>query len=158
MYQVTSNDLFNIFDPPLQCDHHSLISTSTKCKYFLLHPSQVLRPSSHHLPFTLLSTSKPFLAIFTILSHQVMSCVESSIHLYCCLFHFNLASFKYETIPYAIPHVSLFNSYELAFTQYMKIPQQISLCMNYICIVVLCLNQIVYTTTHHFCFHKVPVR
>ena len=74
-------------------------------------------------PSPLLSTSKPFLAIFTISSHQVTSCVESSIYLYCYPFHFNLASSKYKTIPYAIPHVSLINSYELAFTQYMEIPQ-----------------------------------
>ena len=66
-------------------------------------------------PSPLLSTSKPFLAIFTISSHQVISCVESSIHLYCYLFHFNLASFKYETTPYAIPHVSLINSYRACF-------------------------------------------
>ena len=66
-------------------------------------------------PSPLLSTSKPFLAIFTISSPQVISCVESSIHLYCCLFHFNLASFKYETIPYAIPHVSLINFYRACF-------------------------------------------
>ena len=66
-------------------------------------------------PSPLLSTSKPFLAIFTISSHQVTSCVESSNHLYCYLFHFNLASFKYETIPYAIPHVSLINSYRACF-------------------------------------------
>ena len=66
-------------------------------------------------PSPLLSTSKPFLAIFTISSHQVTSCVESSIHLYCCLFHFNLASFKYETIPYAIPHVSFIYSYGACF-------------------------------------------
>ena len=67
-------------------------------------------------PSPLLSTSKPFLAIFTISSHQVTSCVESTIHLYCYLFHFNLASFKYETNPYAIPYVSLISSYKLAFT------------------------------------------
>ena len=66
-------------------------------------------------PSPLLSTSKPFLAIFTISSHQVTSCVESSIHLYYYLFHFKLASFKYETIPYAIPHVSLINSYRACF-------------------------------------------
>ena len=67
-------------------------------------------------PSPLLSTSKPFLAIFTISSHQVTSCVESSIHMYCYLFHFNLASFRYETIPYAIHHVSLTNNHELAIT------------------------------------------
>jgi hypothetical protein len=31
-------------------------------------------------------------------------------------------------------------------------------CMNYICIVVLCLNYIVYITTHHFGFHQLPMR
>ena len=46
---------------------------------------------------------------------QITSCVESSIHLYYYLFHFNLASFKHETIPYAIPHVSLINSYRACF-------------------------------------------
>ena len=66
-------------------------------------------------PSPLLSTSKPFLAIFTISSHQVTSCVESSIHLYCYLFHFNLASFKYETILYAILHVLLINFYRACF-------------------------------------------
>ena len=66
-------------------------------------------------PSPLLSTLKPFLAIFTISSHQVTSCVESSIHLYCYLFHFNLASFKYKTIPYVIPHVSLINFYRACF-------------------------------------------
>ena len=66
-------------------------------------------------PSPSLSTSKPFLAIFTISSHQVTSCVESSIHLYCYLFHFDLASFKYETIPYAIPHVSSTNFYQACF-------------------------------------------
>ena len=66
-------------------------------------------------PSPLLSTLKPFLAIFTISSHQVTSCIKSTIHLYCCLFHFNLASFKYETIPYAIPHVSLINFYRACF-------------------------------------------
>ena len=66
-------------------------------------------------PSPLLSTSKPFLAIFTISSHQVTSCVESSIHLYCHLFNFNLASFKYKTIPYAIPHVSSTSFYRACF-------------------------------------------
>ena len=66
-------------------------------------------------PSPLLSTSKPFLAIFTISSHQVTSCVESSIHLYCYLFHFNVASFKYETIAYAILHVSSTNFYRACF-------------------------------------------
>ena len=66
-------------------------------------------------PSSLLSTSKPFLTIFTISSHRVTSCVESSIHLYCYLFYFILASFKYETIPYAIPHVSLIYSYGACF-------------------------------------------
>ena len=66
-------------------------------------------------PSPLLSTSKPFLAIFTISSHQVTSCVELSIHLYCHHFHFNLASFKYETIPYAIPDVSSTIFYRACF-------------------------------------------
>ena len=61
------------------------------------------------------STSKPFLAVLTISSHQVTSCVESSIHLYYYLFYFNLASFKYETITYAIPHVSSTNFYWACF-------------------------------------------
>ena len=65
-------------------------------------------------PSPLLSTSKPFLAIFTISSHQVTPCVESSIniiiHPFICI-----ASFKYETIPCALPHVSLINSYRACF-------------------------------------------
>ena len=62
-------------------------------------------------PSPLLSTSKPFLAIFTISSHLVLN----HPFMYCYLFHFNLASFKYETNPYAIPYVSLINYYRACF-------------------------------------------
>ena len=56
------------------------------------------------LPPPPLSPSKLFLAIFTNTSHQVILCVESSIHV--ALQHFTLASSKCETKPYAIPYVS----------------------------------------------------
>ena len=79
-------------------------------------PSLALHPCL--VPRSLSLLSSPSQAIK---SHLV---VESSIHMYCYLFHFYLASFKYQTIPYAIPHVSLTNNHELAFTQYMEIPQK----------------------------------
>ena len=121
MHQVTLINLSNI-DLILhinmtthQYDHHSLISTSTKCKYFLLHLARFLGHQAIACPSPLLSTSKPFLAIFTISSRQVTSCIKSTIHLYCHLFNFNLASFKYETIPYVIPHVSSTSFYRAWF-------------------------------------------
>ena len=52
------------------------------------------------------STSKPFLAIFTISSHLVTLGVESFIKLICILV-FYLASSKGETIQYVIIYVSL---------------------------------------------------
>jgi hypothetical protein len=54
------------------------------------------------------STSKPFLAIFTISSYQVISCFESTIKLIicCCLHHIDWPSFNSETIPYASIYVS----------------------------------------------------
>ena len=142
MYQVTST-IHPRFDPPLQYDLHGLISTLTKCKYFLLHLARFLGHQAVACPSPLLSTSKPFLAIFTISSHQVTSCVESSIHLYCYLFHFNLASFKYETTPYAIPHVSLINSYRACFHIVHGNPtinKPLHEFHLYCCLVVLCLN------------------
>ena len=70
---------------------------------------QVL-PSS---PYLGSSAAKPSLALYPCLVPRSLSLlsspsqaikshlvVESSIHMYCYLFHFNLASFKYETIPY----------------------------------------------------------
>ena len=60
-------------------------------------------------PSPLLSTSKPFLAIFTYSNHRHILCwiIQSFAQL---SFHFNVASFEYETIPYAIPYVSIYNS------------------------------------------------
>ena len=116
MHQVTSNTLSNI-DLILHINMTIVAwlvpQLNASTSFFTL--ARFFGCQAVACPSPLLSTSKPFLAIFTISSHQVASCVESSIHLYCHLFHFNLASFKYETIPYVIPHVSSTNFYRAWF-------------------------------------------
>ena len=116
MHQVTSNTLSNI-DLILHINMTILawLVPQLNASTFFFTLARFFGHQAIACPSPLLSTSKPFLAIFTISSHQVTSCVESSIHLYCYLFHFNLASFKYETIPYAIPRVSLIYSYGACF-------------------------------------------
>ena len=44
-------------------------------------------------------SSRPFWLATCVLNTGRKLCVDTSIHSYCYLFHFNLASFKYETIP-----------------------------------------------------------
>ena len=116
MHQVTSNTLSNI-DLILHINMTIVAwlvpQLNASTSFFTL--ARFFGHQAIACPSPLLSTLKPFLAIFTISSHQVTSCVESTIHLYCYLFHFNLASFKYETILYAIPHVSSTNLYRACF-------------------------------------------
>ena len=116
MDQVTSNTLSNI-DLILHINMTILawLVPQLNASTFFFTLARFFGHQAIACPSPLLSTLKPFLAIFTISSHQVTSCVESFIYLYCYLFHFNLASFKYDTIPYAIPHVSLINYYRVCF-------------------------------------------
>ena len=116
MDQVTSNTLSNI-DLILHINMTIIawLVPQLNASTFFFTLARFLGHQAVACPSPLLSTLKPFLAIFTISSRQVTSCIKSTIHLYYCLFYFNLANFKYEIISYAIPHVSLINSYHACF-------------------------------------------
>ena len=116
MHQVTSNTLLNI-DLILRINMTIIawLVPQLNASTFFFTLARFFGHQAVACPSPLLSTSKPFLAIFTISSHQGTPCVESSIYLYCYIFHLNLTSFKYEIILYAILHVSSTNFYWACF-------------------------------------------
>ena len=78
----------------------------TLARFFGRQPSLALHPCLVPRSLSLLSSPSQAIKSHLVLNHPFM---------YCHLFHFNLASFKYETIPYAIPYVSLIDSYRACF-------------------------------------------
>ena len=79
-----NNDLFLHLNMTL----HILISTLTQCKNYLLHSSHGRSVSKP--PFALhlrLVPQSPFLAIFTLSTHQVTSCFESTLSTHWIPFH-----------------------------------------------------------------------